>query len=65
MSERLARVYDFQNRLRAIWRLPQRSASQLSEALEAWCQDARTSGIATLEQFAERLQLAVRPCRIQ
>lgn len=65
MSERLARVYDFQNRLRAIWRLPQRSASQLREALEAWCQDARASGIATLEQFAERLQLAVRPCRIQ
>jgi len=66
LSKRLAVVYDYQDRLRAIWQRSERSGNRLQQALEEWCQEARASGVAALEQFAGQLQLAVRrPCPIQ
>jgi len=55
MSTRLATVYEFQRRLRDIWHLPERSGERLGSALREWCEDARTTGVAALEEFAERL----------
>ncbi|MBV1790587.1 transposase [Marinobacterium sp. D7] len=57
MSERLATVYEFQRRLREIWSLPERSGERLARALREWCEDARSTGVAALEEFAERLML--------
>ncbi|KEA62866.1 Fatty acid desaturase [Marinobacterium lacunae] len=57
-SERLAVVYDFQHRLRDIWRLPERSGEGLAHALHQWCVDARETGVAALEEFAEQLMRA-------
>jgi len=63
LSERLAVVCDYQERLRAIWQRSERSAGQLREALKEWCSEARASGVATLEQFADQLQNAVNGAR--
>lgn len=58
----LATVYQFQQRLRALY--TQRSASHegLLEQLEQWCHEAEASGIAALADFVERLRgYALRP----
>ncbi len=54
-SDALAVVYDYKQRLRAIWL--ERSASQerLVQALKEWCEEAEASGIAALEDFARRV----------
>ncbi len=58
LSLPLATVYEFQNRLRELWRLPGRSSERLKSALEEWCQDARQAGIGALSEFADILTRA-------
>lgn len=58
LSARLATVYEYQHRLREIWTLPGRSSDRLGRALHDWCVDAKSSGIAVLEEFAECLMSA-------
>ena len=54
-SDALATVYQYKQRLKAIWQ--ERSASQdrLVQSLKDWCEEAEASGIASLEAFARRL----------
>ena len=54
-SATLATVYQYKQRLKAIWQ--ERSASQdrLVQSLKEWCEEAETSGIASLQEFARRL----------
>lgn len=61
-SDALATVYQYKQRLKAIWQ--ERSASQdrLLQSLKEWCEEAEASGIASLQEFARRLpsfQLAI------
>jgi stearoyl-CoA desaturase (delta-9 desaturase) len=54
-SDTLATVYQYKQRLKAIWQ--ERSASQdrLVQSLKDWCEEAEASGIASLQAFARRL----------
>jgi len=54
-SETLALVYQYQQRLKALWR--ERSATQeaLIAALQEWCQEAENSGVQALQEFARSL----------
>jgi stearoyl-CoA desaturase (delta-9 desaturase) len=54
-SMALSTVYEFQQRLVALFN--ERSANQerLLQALQDWCQSAEATGIAALEEFARRL----------
>ncbi len=55
-SQALQTVYDFKQRLQAIWN--QRSASQekLLQALQEWCRQAEATGIRALAEFAHTLR---------
>ena len=54
-SQRLRVAYDFRERLLAICKQASDSQEQMTRALQQWREDARASGIAALEDFAERL----------
>ena len=55
-SQALQTVYEFKQRLQAIW--TQRSASQekLLQALQDWCRQAEATGIRALAEFAHTLR---------
>ena len=54
-NETLEAIYQFRLRLQDIWSQTSRSSSEMVEALEKWCHDARESGIHALQEFADRL----------
>ena len=54
-SEALALVVRFRERLKAIWQNAATVPDKAVAALEQWCCEAETSGVAALEQFARRL----------
>ena len=54
-SEALALVVRFRERLKAIWQNAATGPDKAVAALEQWCCEAETSGVAALEQFARRL----------
>ncbi|MEM7467850.1 MAG: transposase, partial [Pseudomonadota bacterium] len=49
----LAKVYDFQQSLQAIFHQRQASEESLLQQLQSWCKRAEESGIAALAEFAE------------
>ncbi len=52
----LATVYDYRQRLRAIYERAGQSSDAKLEALRQWCHEAEASGIRVLEDFAARLK---------
>lgn len=52
MSERLTTVYRFKDHLLAIWSKRGASNEELLKETQAWCQQAETSGIDALRDFA-------------
>jgi len=52
MSERLATVYHFKDRLLEIWNRRGTSNEELLKETRDWCQQAETSGIDALREFA-------------
>jgi stearoyl-CoA desaturase (delta-9 desaturase) len=60
----MARVVEFRRRLAAIMERSGKRSDDMLHALQAWCQDAERSGIASLEEFARRLRgYALAPAR--
>lgn len=55
-SERLKTVYDFKQRLQAIWKQSATTQDHLLHALQEWCRQAEATGIKALEDFARRLR---------
>lgn len=55
-SDALQTVYEFQQRLQAIWQAAGANQEALKLALQDWCKQAEDSGIETLQEFAERLR---------
>ena len=53
---RLADVYEFRSRLRAIYDRSGQGAEAMLESLRQWCAEAEASGNRALEQFAARLK---------
>jgi len=54
-NETLDAIYQFRLRLQDIWTQTSRNSSEMVEALEHWYHDARESGIAALQEFADQL----------
>jgi stearoyl-CoA desaturase (delta-9 desaturase) len=52
----LATVYQFRERLQAIWDEKAPSQDALLRALQEWCAQAETTGIQALERFAQNLR---------
>ncbi len=52
----LRTVYQFRERLQAIWAHSSTSHEHLLQALQEWCQQAEATGISALEEFARRLK---------
>jgi stearoyl-CoA desaturase (delta-9 desaturase) len=56
LSSALKTVYDFQRRLAALFNERQATQERLLSALQEWCHQAEQTGIAALEEFAQRLR---------
>lgn len=54
-NERLQLIYQFKQRLQDIWRQTSHSQEEMLAALQDWMKQARATGIAALEEFAEHL----------
>src|SRR3546814_20980298 len=52
----LATVYEFRQRLRAVYERSGQSSDAMLESLRQWCREAEASGNDALAQFAERLK---------
>jgi stearoyl-CoA desaturase (delta-9 desaturase) len=55
-SQTLATVYQFRERLQAIWDSRAPSQDALLRALQEWCNQAEATGIQALERFARNLK---------
>jgi stearoyl-CoA desaturase (delta-9 desaturase) len=56
LNERLATVYQFRQRLQALWKRSSMTQEALLKALQDWCSQAEASGIRSLQEFAHRLR---------
>ncbi|MBS36900.1 MAG: acyl-CoA desaturase [Thiotrichales bacterium] len=54
-SQALAVVYEYKQRLQAIWQERSMTQEVLLQALDEWCVQAEQSGIRALQEFARRL----------
>ena len=62
---KLETVYEYRQRLRAIYDRTGQNSDAMLEALKQWCREAETSGIRALEEFAARLKgYALVPVRV-
>jgi len=52
----LATVYEYRQRLRAVYERTGQNSDAMLEALRQWCAEAEASGIEALAQFADRLK---------
>jgi stearoyl-CoA desaturase (delta-9 desaturase) len=52
----LAVVYNFREQLQAIWARSTASQKELLEALQEWCRQAESTGIAALAEFARSIK---------
>jgi len=55
-SDALRTVYEFQDRLQAIWLAAGANQDALKHALQDWCKQAEETGIECLQDFADRLR---------
>jgi stearoyl-CoA desaturase (delta-9 desaturase) len=55
-SQNLSTVYQFRQRLQAVWERTAGSQEQLVKALQDWCRQAEASGIQSLQEFSHRLR---------
>ena len=56
LNERLATVYQFRQRLQALWKRSSMTQEALLKALQEWCVQAEASGIRALQEFAQTLR---------
>jgi stearoyl-CoA desaturase (delta-9 desaturase) len=55
-SQNLRTVYQFRQRLQAVWERTASSQEQLLNSLQEWCRQAEATGIAALEEFSQQLR---------
>jgi stearoyl-CoA desaturase (delta-9 desaturase) len=55
-SQSLTVVYEYQQRLQALWQEKTASQERLLDALQDWCQQAEQTGITALEEFAQTVR---------
>ncbi len=55
-SQNLRTVYQFRQRLQDVWERTATNQEQLLKSLQEWCRQAEATGIASLEEFSQRLR---------
>lgn len=55
-NEALQTVYEFRERLQALWGRTYASHEKLLQALQDWCQQAEATGVVVLQEFAHHLR---------
>ncbi len=55
-SPKLQTIYEFKQRLQAVWTKRSHGAEELLNELKAWCLDAEASGIQALKDFVEEIR---------
>ena len=55
-SESLRVVYEYRQRLQAIWQEKSATTELLLQRLQEWCRQAEATGIDSLQEFAERIR---------
>jgi len=55
-SDTLQVVYEFRQRLQALWLEKTASQESLLAALQEWCNQAEATGIKALEEFSQSLR---------
>ena len=55
-NQTLRTIYDFKQRLKAVWTQRSRDQAELLAKLQAWCAEAEASRIAALREFARQLR---------
>jgi stearoyl-CoA desaturase (delta-9 desaturase) len=55
-NQTLHTVYQFRQRLQAVWDRRATSQERLLESLQEWCRQAEATGIRSLQEFARRLR---------
>jgi stearoyl-CoA desaturase (delta-9 desaturase) len=55
-SQNLRTVYQFRQRLQAVWERTACSQEQLLQSLQEWCHQAEETGVSALEEFSQRLR---------
>jgi stearoyl-CoA desaturase (delta-9 desaturase) len=52
----LKTIYDFKQKLKAVWTQRSKDQSELLARMQAWCIEAEASGIAALREFSQQLR---------
>ena len=55
-NQTLCTIFEFKQRLKALWTQTGNDQAELLARLQAWCADAEASGIAALQEFARLLR---------
>jgi len=55
-NQTLQTIYDFKQRLKAVWTQRSKDQAELLARLQAWCMEAEASGVAALRDFSQRLR---------
>jgi stearoyl-CoA desaturase (Delta-9 desaturase) len=55
-NQTLRTIYDFKQRLKAVWTQRSKDQAELLGRLQAWCAEAEVSGIAALREFSLQLR---------
>jgi stearoyl-CoA desaturase (delta-9 desaturase) len=52
----LKTIYDFKQKLKAVWTQRSKDQAELLARMQAWCAEAEASGIAALREFSQQLR---------
>jgi stearoyl-CoA desaturase (delta-9 desaturase) len=55
-NQTLQTIYDFKQKLKAVWMQRSKDQAELLARLQAWCAEAEASGIAALREFSQQLR---------
>jgi stearoyl-CoA desaturase (delta-9 desaturase) len=55
-NQTLSTVYDFKQKLKAVWTQRSKDQAELLARLQAWCAEAEASGISALRDFSQQLR---------
>jgi stearoyl-CoA desaturase (delta-9 desaturase) len=55
-NKTLETIYEFKQRLKAVWTQRSKDQAELLARLQAWCAEAEASGIAALQEFSMQLR---------
>jgi stearoyl-CoA desaturase (delta-9 desaturase) len=55
-NQTLQTIYEFKQKLKAVWTQRSKDQAELLARMQAWCVEAEASGIAALREFSQQLR---------